>query len=828
MIPRRVSAPALLVVLALSIVTASKSSAAWPHHPSVNLPVFTGTDAQYSPAMVSDGAGGAFVTWYESRGGGDYNVYAQHVLASGTADPAWPVNGLAVCTAALDQASPAIVADGSGGAIVAWYDLRGGSGGDIYAQRVRSTGVVDPAWPVNGRALCTAGDNQLYPAITSDGAGGAIVSWSDLRTSIDTDVYVQRVLSTGVVDAAWPANGRALCTASGSQNFPFLVADGAGGAIVTWTDNRNSNNDLYAHHVLSTGVADASWTFNGSAVCVQPNDQWNPSIVADGAGGAIVTWNDFRNGSHNDIYAQHVRSVGGVDPNWPANGRLLCGAANPQWNPIAVSDGAGGAVVAWQDYRSGLNFDVYAQHVLPTGAVDAAWPADGRALCTAAYNQHETTVVPDGAGGAIVSWSDAREGNGTFDLYAQHVFSSGAVDPLWPANGRALSTAGGDQQTPIGASDGAGGAIVLWVDTRSGNSDLYAQRIARFGVPGTPEGEIVGVSDVPNDQGGRVKLSWYASWVDTDVEPFSGIHEVDLYEVWRSVPAGAATAASLRGSRVFADFSRAPAGDTRTIVIMPAGAQVYAWEYLATQNATHYIPAYSYLAATAGDSTGAYNPVTAYMVVARNTSGSKYWLSQPESGYSADNLAPAVPAPFSGHYSGGATHLHWNPNLEPDLANYQLYRGSSASFVPGPPNLIASPPDTGHVDVGTAGGYYKLSAVDLHGNESGFALLTPTLTGGVGGGGSLALALARPSPNPASETALLSYTLARESRVSLAIFDLAGRRVRRLVDEMRPAGDHALSWNLRSDAGSRLRGGLYFVRLEADQHALTQRLTIAQ
>ena len=827
MMTRRIPALALLSVLALSIILPMPLHAAWSHLPGVNLPVCTTADAQYGHAIASDGGGGAFVAWYEYRGSLFFDLYAQHVLASGIVDPAWPANGLAICTAAFDQASPTIVADGAGGAIVAWYDSRSGSGGDIYAQRVLATGAVDLAWPVNGRALCTAGDNQLYPAIASDGAGGAIVAWSDLRTSIDTDVYAQHVLSTGVVDAAWPANGRALCTASAYQNFPIIVADGAGGAIVAWSDSRNgSGPDIYAQHVLSTGAVDASWTFNGTAVCVQPNDQLGVVIVADGTGGAIVAWHDLRNGTDNDIYAQRVRSVGGVDPGWPANGRKICGAANYQWTPAIATDGAGGAIVAWSDIRGGLNYDVYAQHVLPTGTVDAAWPADGRALCTAANNQSEISIVPDGAGGAIVSWSDPREGSGTFDIYAQHVLSSGAVDPVWPANGRALSTAADDQNVPISASDGAGGAIVLWEDTRAGNIDLYAQRIARFGLLGTPEAEIAGVSDVPNDQGGRVKLSWNASWVDTEVDPFSGLREVDLYEVWRSVPGGAAALSAMRGAHAQSSFAEAPAGDARTFVIMPYGAQTYAWEYLATQNAVHYIPAYSYLASTAGDSTGAYNPETAFLVVARNASASKYWLSQPDSGYSVDNLAPLAPAPFTGNYAAGATHLHWKPNSEADLADYRVYRGSSAGFVPGPANRIASPADTGYADAGAAGSYYKLSAVDVHGNESGFALLTPSETAGAGSDLPLELAFAGPKPNPATDGTLIAYSLPAETRVHLALYDLSGRLVRTLVRGAKPAGEHSTKWDLTNESGSRVPTGLYYVRFEANGRALSRPLVI--
>src|SRR5262245_52266217 len=94
-------------------------------------------------------------------------------------------------------------------------NTRGGS-----AMRIRFVALamvllgayVEPAradWPPFGRAVCTAPGNQLGPVIASDGAGGAIIAWQD-RRSFPFNIDAQHVLATGVVDAGWPVNGRAL------------------------------------------------------------------------------------------------------------------------------------------------------------------------------------------------------------------------------------------------------------------------------------------------------------------------------------------------------------------------------------------------------------------------------------------------------------------------------------------------------------------------------------------------------------------------------------------------------------------------------------------
>ena len=109
--PPRLFVPAILLVIVA--MHPRLAAAAWPHSLGTNLPVSTATGDQYSPTGVSDGAGGAIVTWYDFRGGSNYDIYAQHVLASGAVDGAWPANGRALCTAANVQYIPTIVSDGA-------------------------------------------------------------------------------------------------------------------------------------------------------------------------------------------------------------------------------------------------------------------------------------------------------------------------------------------------------------------------------------------------------------------------------------------------------------------------------------------------------------------------------------------------------------------------------------------------------------------------------------------------------------------------------------------------------------------------------------------
>ena len=234
---------------------------------------------------------------------------------------------------------------------------------------------------------------------------------------------------------------------------------------------------------------------------------------------------------------------------------------------------------------------------------------------------------------------------------------------------------------------------------------------------------------------------------------------------------------------------------------------------------------YTFVAPTLQDSSAAGNPYTDFMVDAHGAFAPGFWDSPPDSGYSVDNLSPLFPSPFTGVYSAGATALHWGRNTEPDFALYRLFRGTTLSFVPAAGNLVATRPDTGYVDPAGAPYFYKLSAVDVHGNESGFATAQPSgTTDAAGAGLPRELWLARAAPNPARDGAVLRFGLPRDAHASLALFDQQGRLVRVLLHGTLESGEHAARWDGRDGAGHEVPSGLYFVRLEAAGRVLTTRL----
>ena len=463
------------------------------------IAVCTANNGQITPAIATDGSGGSIIAWQDYRNG-NYDIYAQRVNAGVVL---WTVNGVAICTTDSNQQQPQIVGDGSGGAIIAWQDYRSGSNYDIYAQRVNSSGAV--LWTANGVSICTAAFDQLGIAMISDGIGGAILTWEDNRSNVVDcpDVYAQRVDGGGV--ALWTAEGVSICNEANAQHGPRLASDGSGGAFITWYDRRAGDYDIYTQRVASGGAV--QWTTNGMATCTMATDQLKPDICTDGAGGAIITWYDYRATTDFNIYAQRQGPDGAIV--WAVDGVVMNdNVAYDQLNPRIVSDGIGGAIIVWQDYVTGTTSDIYAQRVAAAGAVQ--WTATGVIICTAAGNQTNPQIVTDGNSGAFITWEDYRD-TADCDIYAQRIAADAAIN--WPATGYPICAADSNQTNLAMASDGNLGAVVAWQDYRNGNYDIYTQGFdisgAGIEIGSPPIGSTLYLSPAfPNPSAAAVGISY--------------------------------------------------------------------------------------------------------------------------------------------------------------------------------------------------------------------------------------------------------------------------------------------------------------------------------
>src|SRR5581483_4310233 len=200
-------------------------------------------------------------------------------------------------------------------------------------------------------------------------------------------------------------------------------------------------------------------------VCTLAGSQHTmPAMCSDGANGAIIAWQDTRNGGTTNIYAQRLDYSG--HPVWTMNGvRLAAPSTNAaQTNPIVASDGNGGAYVVWQDARNSSTsngIDLYGQHIMADGSL--AGGAAGFAVSTGTRNQINAAICSDGRGGAFVAWEDYRDPKSQRqpDIYFNRLSGGGAS---FGNSGTIADTGGGGQRRPAICDDGNGGCYIAWED----------------------------------------------------------------------------------------------------------------------------------------------------------------------------------------------------------------------------------------------------------------------------------------------------------------------------------------------------------------------------
>lgn len=422
--------------------------------------VCSANNNQNDVQLISDGSGGTIIAWVDGRSG--KNIYAQKIDFEGNL--MWMLDGVPICMAPNRQDDIIMCSDGAGGAIIAWEDHRNvywEDFTDIYVQRINSSGVVQ--WTTDGVSICEIQDRYVdYLQICSDGAGGAIITWEDNRNIMPSDIYAQRIDSSGNVQ--WTTNGIPICTEIQSQYWPSICSDDSGGAIITWTDYRASgypnNGDIYAQRISSSG--NIQWTPNGTAIVANTGSQSDSKIISNGAGGAIIAWI-----GNSDVYAQRIDSNG--NKLWSPQGVAICTHAWNQHYVQLCTDGASGAILCWEDSRG-----IFAQRVSSSGTL--RWRTNGIPISTVNdifMERFEPQISSDGLGGAIITW---EEGEVPHDIYAQRVNSNGNI--LWHVGGTGVCIDTSLQANPQICNNGAGGAIIAWVDSRLPSAtDIFAFRI---------------------------------------------------------------------------------------------------------------------------------------------------------------------------------------------------------------------------------------------------------------------------------------------------------------------------------------------------------------
>ncbi len=233
--------------------------------------------------------------------------------------------------------------------------------------------------------------------------------------------------------------------------------------------------------LLASSAANAQWhsdSTTNTPICTAGGTQQGLHTCSDGAEGLLAVWEDYRSNEGWDIWAQRLDANG--NPLWGVNGAPVCRLpASDQRVPLIASDGAGGAFIVWEDYRTVANgVDLYAQRLQSNGV--RVWDTSGVKVCAAIRDQNNASLCSDGNGNAFVAWEDNRATSSPTrpDIYMNKLTSSGVA---WGTTGLLEINQSSQQKAPKLCDDGNGGCLLAWQSSSTIPQSIWAARITSAG-----------------------------------------------------------------------------------------------------------------------------------------------------------------------------------------------------------------------------------------------------------------------------------------------------------------------------------------------------------
>lgn len=458
---------AAAVALTAACMVPGLAPAQWTEDIAVNTPVATGVMPQ--PLHVAkDGSGGYYIAFLHDLDPEQFRyrwqLFVQRIDSGG--NRLWGASGIALTTPEeavyhdVHEERPQIISDGEGNAIVSWWLETGEQQASLTAQKLGPDGAG--LWPGDGVVVVQDGNPYIYASpMVTDGAGGAIIAWTDYSQFDEASVLAQRVSASGEI--LWPSvsPGQPDGMLVGAGDDVDMIPAPGNGAMLTFTHFLNG---VFAQRL--GGAGEALWGAGGKVL----GKSFRSVITSDSDGGAIIGW------AQANPTVQKL-SLDGTEA-WPAGGVALPAVAGNLliFGYDIISDGAGGVYFLHHTTdipreRLGIN------RLLADGTV--AWPAPVEFFARDNNIDILPQIVSDGANGAIVSYSVREPGYTSLNVFrniqAQRFGPDGSL--MYGPEGIPVTTAEGSLFIHRLVPADIGAAVAFWGENRPNAPGVYAQKV---------------------------------------------------------------------------------------------------------------------------------------------------------------------------------------------------------------------------------------------------------------------------------------------------------------------------------------------------------------
>jgi len=397
----------------------------------------------------------------------------------------------------------------------------------LVSQSASAQWSTDPS--VNN-SIADGATDQVLPKIAASPGGGCYISWFQNEGG-NYNVYMQRLNNNGVEQ--WPHGGVLISNRPSLSSLVDydLLADSEGNAVVVFTDARaGTDRDVYAYRVSAAGTP--MWGPDGVTLSDDAIFEVDPRVVQNSNGDFVFVWPRLNGTAGGSGLVMQVLNPAG-DKQLGTSGLLLLtgGAANdnPSFSEMVASDN-GSVIVSWvKDTRTFQSLRYVMSQKFNASGV-GQWNNVTPVTISSAISvpiAHRPRLVSDGSGGAVYVWHDTRNAN-RFDSWVQHVDATGAIQ--FAANGLLVSTDTTRQHIDPAMvyNAGTGEIFVAWNERNSAQSQwgIYAQKITSAGArPWGNSGVVLVPLSTVNRLFPRVLLAGAGAmvfWLDEPNTPLPG------------------------------------------------------------------------------------------------------------------------------------------------------------------------------------------------------------------------------------------------------------------------------------------------------------------
>ena len=411
------------------------------------------------------------MSWFDNYAGG-YDVYLMRLDPQG--NEIWAHNGILIADRSLSWTMDYDLAvDAQDNAILV-YNSDATGVLQIVASKISPTGQF--LWGPQGLqlSLATSSDYLGPPCVAVTTDGYFAIAWMQNYSTI-----IQKLNAAGTPQ--WALGSVAETPLSGWYTPSDIVAAESGKFIVSFVKGGDYGTPqrIYSEKYSITGGR--LWGTSPVAVTTLNSLQYGnfPSILYDGAGGALYSWYDVPNNAY-QVHVQHLNSSGTAL--FPINGALGATTANRlRVSPsIAYDQAHNMTFMFWMETDLNQNpIGLYGQKFNGTGI--RQWTDAGKLLVSLGGLQVSFITAVGYADGAMVFYFDR---SGASYLKGFRVNASGAF--VWMGSPILFCTRFTEKGDLDSAITPSGMVLLAWTDGALGNTEIYAQNVNPDGTMGMP------------------------------------------------------------------------------------------------------------------------------------------------------------------------------------------------------------------------------------------------------------------------------------------------------------------------------------------------------